>query len=63
MRDGEILLREMREMRVRVTDGGREQFGVWRSGEHDDLVLAAALSAWASTKVFPRCGDGLRRVV
>jgi hypothetical protein len=63
MRDGEILLREMREMRVRVTDGGREQFGVWRSGEHDDLVLAAALSAWASTKVFPRCGDGTKRVV
>jgi hypothetical protein len=63
MKDGEMLLREMREMRVRVTDEGREQFGVWRSGEHDDLVLAAALSVWAATKVLPRCGDGLKRVV
>ena len=63
LRDGEVLLREMREMRVRVTDGGREQFGVWRSGEHDDLVLAAALASWGAKRVFPLCGEGTVRVV
>ena len=53
MKDAEILLREMREMRVRVGDGGREEFGVWRRGEHDDLVLAAALAVWGAA-VFDR---------
>ena len=44
---GGALVREMAEMRVRVTDKGHEQFGVWRHGEHDDLVLAVALGCWA----------------
>lgn len=26
--------------------GGRERYGVWTSGEHDDLVIAAALACW-----------------
>ena len=34
---------EMAEMRVKVTAAGNTQFGVWREGAHDDLVLAVAL--------------------
>jgi hypothetical protein len=42
----EALVRELAEMRVRVTQNGHEQFGAWRRGEHDDLVLAVALACW-----------------
>jgi len=63
MREREVLLREMREMRVRVSEAGREQFGVWRDGEHDDLVLAVALSVWAARRVLPQWGYGTKRVV
>ena len=63
MRDAEVLLQEMQEMQVRVTEPGREQFGVWRSGEHDDLVLAVALAMWGSAKVFPLCGEGSRPIL
>ena len=37
------LMEEMREMRVRITTAGNEQFGAWREGSHDDLVFAVAL--------------------
>ena len=33
-------------MRVKVSAGGDEKFGAWRSGDHDDLVLATALACW-----------------
>jgi hypothetical protein len=54
MREGERLIREMSEMRVKVTAGRHEQYGVWREGEHDDLVLAVALACWAARKTYPR---------
>ena len=54
MKDADVLLREMRDVRVRVTDAGQEQFGAWRNGEHNDLVLAAALAV--------RAAQGGRRV-
>ena len=50
------LLREMTEMRVKMTGSGRERFGAWREGEHDDLVLAVALACWAAGKVHPEGG-------
>ena len=49
LKEGPALAREMSGMRVRVRDGGREQFGA-REGEHDDLVLAVALACWAERK-------------
>ncbi len=51
--EGERLLREMAAMRVRVTPSGREQYGAWREGEHDDLVLAVALACWGGQKHCP----------
>jgi hypothetical protein len=50
---GATLAREMAEMRVKVTDAGREQYGVWREGHHDDMVLAVALACWGARKVYP----------
>lgn len=50
---GPTLVKEMRDMRVKVTLGGKEQYGAWREGEHDDLVLAVALGCWGAKKVHP----------
>lgn len=41
-----ILQRELVNFRVKITAAAHETFGVWREGEHDDLVLAVALAAW-----------------
>ncbi len=50
LKDGPVLLKELAEMRVEVSEGGREQYGAWRQGSHDDLVLALALACWRARK-------------
>jgi hypothetical protein len=47
---GAALAAEMAAMEVKVTSAGREQFGAWREGTHDDLVFAVALACWGSKK-------------
>jgi hypothetical protein len=37
---------ELRAFSVKFTPGGRDVYGVWREGQHDDLVLALALACW-----------------
>jgi hypothetical protein len=51
---GATLATEMAEMRAKVTAAGNTQFGVWREGAHDDLVLAVALACWSARKMHPR---------
>jgi hypothetical protein len=34
-------------------EGGREQYGRWREGTHDDLALAVAPACWAARKMYP----------
>lgn len=51
---GEELVAEMAEMQVKVTSAGREQFGAWREGTHDDLVFAVALACWLAQKTHPK---------
>jgi len=41
-------------MEVRVSPMGREHYGAWREGTHDDLVFAVALSCWGAAKEYPR---------
>ena len=53
MNEGATLVKEMAEMRVKISGSGNEQFGAWRSGEHDDLVLAVAMACWGVRKVTP----------
>ena len=45
------------EMRVKVGLEGREQYGAWREGTHDDLVFAVALAYWAARKMYPWEGE------
>jgi hypothetical protein len=40
------LVNEVLNFKVRITDAGNDTYGAWRSGTHDDLVLAVALAAW-----------------
>jgi hypothetical protein len=40
------LVRELENFRVKITQAAHETFGAWREGQHDDLVLAAALAGW-----------------
>jgi hypothetical protein len=44
----------MSEMRVQVTAAGNTQFGAWREGTHDDLVLAVAPASWGARKMYPK---------
>ena len=58
MKYGETLQKEMADMQVRVSVAGREQFGAWREGEHDDLVLAVAMACWGVKKMYPKELEG-----
>jgi hypothetical protein len=58
MKFGPVLAREMAEMRVKITPSGNEQYGAWRDGEHDDLVLAVALACWGARRAWPGTGYG-----
>ncbi|WP_020473439.1 phage terminase large subunit family protein [Zavarzinella formosa] len=41
------LVNELEAFRVKITVSANETLGAWRERDHDDLVLAAALAAWA----------------
>ena len=45
-------------MRAKVSEAGNTQFGAWREGSHDDLVLAVALACWAARKRYPHGAYG-----
>jgi hypothetical protein len=49
--ESETLATELGNMRIKVSLGGQDTYGVWREGEHDDLVLAAALACWRGSRV------------
>jgi hypothetical protein len=51
-------MEELTQMRVKQGESGYEQFGAWRSTEHDDLVLAVSLAHWGAGKTcWPVLGD------
>ena len=51
--DRDRFLKELMGMQVKISSSGHDQYGSWRDGEHDDLVLAAALAFWRA-KTFVR---------
>ena len=55
---GPALEKELGDMRVKTTPFGREQYGAWREGQHDDLVLAVALACWGAQKMYPNPPSG-----
>ena len=49
--EAETLMKELGNMRIKVSLDGHDTYGAWREGEHDDLVLAAALACWRGGRV------------
>jgi hypothetical protein len=47
----ETLKAELLGFQVKVTVSANEQFGAWREGAHDDLVLGVALAVWLGENV------------
>ena len=45
-----VLRREIANFRAKITTSGHDTYEAWREGQHDDLVLAAALAIWWSRK-------------
>lgn len=43
------LTRELENFQVKITDAANDVYGAWRTGTHDDLVLAAALAIWQAS--------------
>jgi hypothetical protein len=52
------LLAELKNLKATITTAGHTTYEAWRSRDHDDLVLALALSTWILKKFYPSgcCG-------
>jgi hypothetical protein len=48
-----VLAEELQRFSRQITKAGNETFGEWRSGKHDDLVLATALACWYAENQGP----------
>ena len=46
--EAKTLASELGTFTVKITPAGNESFESWRERDHDDLVLAVALAAWAA---------------
>jgi hypothetical protein len=47
------LVQELMTFQVKITPSANEIFGVWREGQHDDLVLAVAVACWMAERHQP----------
>jgi hypothetical protein len=55
--DAATLVCELQNFQVKITAAANETFGVWRDGQHDDLVLAVALASWWGERNPPLDGS------
>jgi hypothetical protein len=44
--EAKTLTKELSNMRVKISSSGHDAYEAWRSGDHDDMVLALALALW-----------------
>ena len=56
--EAETLVRELLGFQIKITTNGNDQYGAWRSGTHDDIVLALSLAAWYATAAPGRISAG-----
>lgn len=52
IQDASKFTQELLDFQVRITDSGRDQYGAWREGQHDDMVLAVGLACWYGEHAF-----------
>lgn len=59
-----VLVEELKTFEVRHGAAGRDAYGAWREGSHDDLVLAVAVAAWWAERQpeyrVEECADDVR---
>ncbi len=48
--EAQILVRELQNFQVKITEAANDTYGAWREGTHDDLVLAVALALYVGKK-------------
>jgi hypothetical protein len=46
LKEATVLFREGHKFSWKVSDAGNDQYGAWREGQHDDLLLAVAIAVW-----------------
>ncbi len=44
------IVEELQNFKMKITLAGNDTYEAWREGDHDDLVLAAAMAAWYGEK-------------
>jgi hypothetical protein len=47
----DLLIKEMHAFKAKITVAGNETFEAWRERDHDDLVLAVTIAAWAGERM------------
>jgi hypothetical protein len=45
---GKVLVDELNNFKVKITQAGNESFEAWREREHDDVVLSLAMALWVA---------------
>jgi hypothetical protein len=59
--EAETLIKELLNFQIKITVNGGDQYGAWRSGTHDDMVLALSLAAWYATAAPGHISGGWQR--
>ena len=58
LRDSRALVKELLDMRITKTGGGKVRLGADGGGEHDDLVIALSLACWRAQRRGNGFGGG-----
>jgi hypothetical protein len=52
--EAQILVAELSNFKVKISNAGHDSYGAWRDSVHDDLVLSVALGAWLGERGLHR---------
>jgi hypothetical protein len=47
--NAEILIQELLNFQVKISESANDLYGAWRENQHDDLVLALSMALWVGT--------------
>jgi hypothetical protein len=57
--EAQTLMTKLQNFQMKITTAGNDTYEAWRTGTHDDLVLAVALACWAAVqKAFHSIFEG-----
>ncbi len=63
LREAGALTRELMDVRMTMSGGGRVRLGADGAGEHDDLVIALALACWLANRKIRPAVQGRQRIL